>query len=73
MLLSKKQRVFNCLRLSTTDSSIRPDTSSDTSSHTVTNSHTKLEPDSGKKGKNVKVTTTEPLVFNQKWQAEKNS
>jgi len=50
MLLSKKQRVFNGLRLSTTDSSIKPDTSSDTSSHTVTNSHTKLEPDSGKKG-----------------------
>ena len=45
MLLSKKQRVFDGLRPSTTDSSIRPDTVL----HTVTNSHSKLEPDSGKK------------------------
>lgn len=45
MLFSKKKEMINDWRLSTTSGSIRPDTSS----HTVTNSHSKLEPDSGEK------------------------
>ena len=45
MLFSKKKKMINDWRLSTTDGSIRMDTSS----HTATNSPSKLEPDTGKK------------------------
>jgi len=45
MLFSKKKEMINDWRLSTTSGSIRPDTSS----HAVADSHSKLEPDTGKK------------------------